>query len=292
MKIKWLPLLCIAAWISSCTKEVSVEQDDSQRVTDTTTTSTDKPRLIRMVEYEAGYPEDSVTTEYYYNANNKLIRIKEHSATTITNVSFEDYEWLIYRNEEDIIQRLTIVHYHYEGSTLIKKDSSVYDLVYDPVSKNCKHSICTSNFDYVGSTDLIRDSIAYTYNNDRIVLLQIFRKDPLNGIYFEAERDEYIYDATGNIVIAKGNENYDNQGDPLREYIYRYDDKINPLNWGMEGFLFGMDSYSLPTPNNILNVEGGPDMSVYTYNADNLPVTQLFNLPPNEGFKRYFYYNK
>lgn len=254
MKIKWLSLLCVVAWISSCTKEASVEQEDDPPVTDTSVVNADKPLLVRVVDYEKIYPEDSVTTDYYYNANNKLIRIRQHTVTTQMNISYEDDEWLIYRNREDIIQRLTIMHSHYEGSTFIRKDSSVYDLVYDPVSKNCKYAIYTSNFDYAGTPDSIRDSIVYTYSNDKIVLMQVLRKDAVSGSFFEAERKEYVYDASGNIVIAKGNENYDNQGDPLTEYTYRYDDKISPFNFGMEGFLFGVDSYSIPTPNNILSL--------------------------------------
>lgn len=291
MKIKWLSLLCFVAWMSSCTKEASVEQDDDPPVTDTSAANTDKPLLTRLVDYEEVYPEDSVITDYYYNPNNKLIRIRRHSVTTQSNVSYEDDEWLIYRNKEDIIQRLTMMHSHYEGSTFIRKDSSVYDLVYDPVSKNCKYAIYTSNFDYIVTPYFIRDSIVYTYSSDKIVLMKVLRKDAVNGIFFEAERREYVYDATGNIVTIRSNENYDNQGDPLTEDTYRYDDKINPLNFGMEGFLFGVDSYSIPTPNNILNIDGGPDVCVYTYNAGDLPVIQSFNFPPNE-VKRHFYYNK
>ncbi len=293
IEIKWLSLLlCLIVWISSCTKEVSVEQDDDPPVRDTSTTNTDKPLLIRTVDYEEKYPEDSVTTDYYYNENNKLIRIRQHTVTSQTNISYEDDERLIYRNNDDIIQRLTVMHSHYESSTFIRKDSSVYDLVYDPVSKNGKYAIYTSNFDYAGTPYFIRDSIVYAYSNDKIVLMQVLRKDAVSGIFFEAERNEYAYDASGNIVTTRGNENYDNQGDPLIEYTYRYDDKINPFNFGMEGFLFGVDSYSIPTPNNILNVDAGPDICVYTYNADNLPVVQSFNSAPNEGFKRYFNYNK
>jgi hypothetical protein len=286
-------LLCfVVLLVSSCTKEVPAEQDDDPPVIDTSTVDTDNPLLVRVVDYEEMYPEDSVVTDYYYNANKKLISIRQHTVNAETNIINKDYEWLIYRSEEDMIERLSVMHSHYEGGAFIRKDSSVYDLVYDPGSKNCKYAIYTSNFDYAGTPDFIRDSIVYTYSNDKIVLVQILRKDRLSGIFFEAQRNEYVYDASGNIVTAKGNENYGNQGDPLKEYMYSYDNKINPFNFGMEGFLFSVDAYSLPTPNNPLNVNGAPETYVYTSNDDGLPITQSDVSPTGNGIERYFYYNK
>ncbi|MBN8857302.1 MAG: hypothetical protein J0H29_02875 [Sphingobacteriales bacterium] len=293
MKTRIIGMLCIVAWaVSSCGKESSREQEEPV-VKDTTETSNTK-LLTRIVEYEKDYPGDSIITDFYYNANNKLIRTKEHTiATPGSDLGDEDDEYLIYRDASDVVKRVTIMTSHYEDGIFTHKDSSVYDVVYDTGSKHYKYSINTNNFEDIGTPYFIRDSLVYTYNNkDQITMLQILRKDTATGIYFEAERREHDFDAKGNIIKLRTNENYDNQGDPLNEYVLTYDDKINPMNFGMEGFILGMYSFSWPTPNNYMTLSGNePAAYSYTYDADNYPVLMESSFQYYSG-KIYYYYNK
>lgn len=288
MKKFLLLMLCSVLLLASCSKEASVEQD--QPPIDTTGNNTNKKMLTRIVDYEVDYPEDSTITDYSYNANGKLIRVKDHFITFRTNLGYEDYEYIIYRDGNDIITRMAIMSSRYEWSIFTKKDSSIYDVVYDPISKHYKYAIWTANFDYANPPydDFIRDSIIYTYNSsNQIVLWQSFRKDKDTKVLFEAERREYDFDAKGNMIKIRYNENYDNQGDPLSEDIIEYDDKINPRNFGMEGFLFGVDSFSWPTPNNPVKSEDGELHC--TYDKDNYPILEE-SVSQDGGYKTYFYY--
>jgi hypothetical protein len=283
--------ICLLFFVS-CGKESSREQEEPV-VEDTTKTSNTK-LLTRIVEYEKDYPGDSIITDFYYNANNKLIRTKEHTiATPGSDLGDEDDEYLIYRDANDVIKKVTITTSHYEDGIFTHKDSSVYDVVYDPGSKHYKYSINTNNFEDIGTPYFIRDSLVYAYNsNDQITVLQIFRKDAATGIYFEAERREHDFDEKGNIIRIRTNENYDNEGDPLNEYVFTYDDKINPLNFGMEGFILGMYSFSWPTPNNYMKLNGNePAAYSYTYDDDNYPVLMESSFQDYSG-KIYYYYNK
>lgn len=177
--------------LASCSKEASTEQD--QPPVDTTgDNNTNKKMLTRIVDYEVDYPEDSSITDYSYNANGKLIRVKDHFITFRTNLSYRDDEYIIYRDANDIVKRMAVMSSHYEGTVFTKKDSTIYDVVYDPVSKHYKYAIWTANFDYANPPydDFIRDSIIYTYNSsNQIVLWQSFRKDKNTKVIFEAERN-------------------------------------------------------------------------------------------------------
>lgn len=276
--------------LASCGKESSREQEEPP-VEDTTGTKL----LTRIVEYEKDHPGDSIITDFYYNANNKLIRTKEHTvAASGSDLGDEDDEYLIYRDANDIVKRVAIMTSHYEDGIFTHKDSTVYDVVYDTGSKHYKYSINTNNFEDIGTPYFIRDSLVYTYNSkDQITVLQIFRKDTATGIYFEAERREHDFDAKGNMVRIRTNENYDNQGDPLIEVVITYDDKINPRNFGMEGFILGMYSFSWPTPDNPVKLSGNePAAYSYTYDADNYPVLMESSFTDGGSGKSYFYYNK
>ena len=272
----------------SCGKESSREPDKPAAEDTTQNNNSNVKLLTRIAEYNKEEPNDSTIIDFYYNANNKLIRTKELSSP---GIRFEDDEVLIYRDDNDVVQRVTIMTSHFENSIFTHKDSAVFDLVYDPASKHYKYGICTNSYKYDDNSDFIRDSLAYTYNDkDQITVLQVFRKDMASGTYFEAERREHDFDVKGNIVKIRTNENYDNQGDPLTEEIITYDDKINPLNFGMEGFLLGIYSFSWPTPNNYVKLsENQPAAYLYTYNDKDYPVLMEYSFG-DEGGKRYYYY--
>ena len=293
--MKRFPVYAIAVcclFFISCGKESSREQEPVAE--DTTETSNTK-LLTKIVEYEKDHPGDSIITDFYYNSNNKLIRTKEHTiATSGSDLGDEDNEYFIYRDVNDIVKRVTIMASHYEDGIFTHKDSSVYDMVYDTGSKHYKYIINTKNFKDIGTPYFIRDSLVYTYNsNDQITVLQILRKDAATGIYFEAERREHDFDAKGNIIRIRFNENYDNQGDPLTEDVLTYDDKINPMNFGMEGFILGMYSFSWPTPDNPVKLSGNePAAYSYTYDADNYPVLMESSFTDGGSGKSYFYYTK
>ncbi|MFT3702649.1 MAG: hypothetical protein QM802_09780 [Agriterribacter sp.] len=289
-KILSLILCSVVLLFASCTKEASKEQDQPTPPDTTGNNGGNAKLLTRIVDYELDYPGDSTITDFYYNERNKLIRTKDHFITFRTNLGYEDNEYIIYRDANDIVKRVAIMASHYEWSVFTKKDSTIYDVVYDPVSKHYKYAIWTANFEYANPPydDFIRDSIVYTYNsNNQIVLWQSFRKDKNTNVLFEAERREYDFDAKGNMIKVRYNENYDNQGDPLSEDIIEYDDKINPRNFGMEGFLFGVYSFSWPTPNNPVKSEDGE--LHYTYDKDNYPVLGE-SASPDGGYKTFFYY--
>lgn len=55
----------------------------------------------------------------------------------------------------------------------------------------------------------------------------------------------------------------------------------------MEGILFGVDSFSWPTPNNPVKSEDGELHC--TYDKDNYPILEE-SVSQNSGYKTYFYY--
>jgi len=295
MKRKLLSLLSVAIlFIISCTKESSKEQDhDDPTPVDTSGNNPQTKLVTRIVDYESDYPADSTVTDYFYNNDGKLIRIKEKWFTTATNVGYEDEENIIYRNNDNTIKRMVVIRSHYIAPTPTNIDSSVYDVVYDAAAKRYKYSIFTTNFDDIGTPYFIHDSIVYTYNNkNQLFLWQALRKDRNTNTLFEAERREAEYDAKGNIVKFKYNENYQNNGDPLREDIMEYDDKINPLNFGIDGFLFGVDFFAWPTPNNPVKFNNEISTKyLYTYDADKYPRVVEYISADGNG-KSYLYYNK
>jgi len=111
---------------------------------------------------------------------------------------------------------------------------------------------------------------------------------------------EYTYDGNGNVTKEKnyGFNTGSNSYEAYDESVYEFDNKINPMFLGNEGFVLGdIITYSPnnqtkktytdltdPTQNNVAN-------SVYTYNSNNKPasVTQTEQGFPFPFITTYYY---
>ncbi|MBX2924659.1 MAG: hypothetical protein KF746_20825 [Chitinophagaceae bacterium] len=285
-----LPVLFI-----SCQKEVSTELPEEPQLPDDDTPDPIQIRLPERIVTVYG-AEDSVVLRYFYDTNGKLVKATDESfGNDLINVSYYNLELRLYRNSGGIIERLVPVLFHYVGFDLQRTDSSLYHVFYDPLNKQYTHSIHYIILDpFIHPSEVTRDSIAYGYNNKgQLDLQQVFRKDLSANNYFEAERLEYTYNNAGNIIKVSGNENYDNTGDPLTDFfIDEYDNKPNPLNFGYECLLMGIDRYGWPSVNNYIKVryEDYQEEYIYTYNEFDLPETMVLR---GDGVQRAvtrFYY--
>lgn len=303
MKINGLFIVLAMIFLNfSCTKEISTEQDDDPvvdpPVSDTTSTLNDK-LLIRAVYYEGTYPKDSSVDTYTYDQNKRIIGLKSESfGPGIQNTFYNNSEHIFYRDADGMIKRITTVYTYYEGYTPERTDSAVLELFHDPISKHYTSGIETINLVpiYPDQDDKISDSVIYTYDaKDHIVLYQRFRKDALTNVVFEAQRFEYVYDLNGNIIKMLYNENFDNDGDPLRDLLLEYDDKRNPFAFlGNEALLMGIHSIGTPSANNpVKQVSSGAELGriTYLYDMDDYPVKAdaTYNTSLEKAIA-YFYY--
>lgn len=287
---------------SSCTKEISREQDDNPIINppSSDTISTGKNKfLVRLVNYEENFPLDSSVDTYSYDHNKKIIGLKSESfGPGIQNYDYYNTETVFYRDADGMIKRIAIIDSYYEGLSLNRTDSAEMEMFHDPVSKHYTYAIHTINLAsvYTGIDYRIRDSVAYTYDaKDRIVLYQRFRRGTSTNIVFEAQRYEYTYDINGNISRIASNENFDNMGDPLSESFLIYEDTISPFtHWGNDGILMGTESFGNPSPNNVVkSITGGVDDAslVYTYDVDKYPAKAISTYKDALGkVTTYFYY--
>ncbi|MBX3253174.1 MAG: hypothetical protein KF862_03445 [Chitinophagaceae bacterium] len=290
----FLILTLLSLFFTACQKEVSTELPGEPQLPDDDIPDPVQTRLPERIVTVYG-AEDSVVLRFFYDSNGKLVKITDESlGNDLINVRYNNSELRLYRNSEGIIERLVPVSFHYEGFDLQRTDSSVYHVFYDPLNKQYTHSIHYVILDPYYPSGVTRDSIAYSYNNKgQLNLQQVFRKDLSANNYFEAERLEYTYNNADNIIKIRGNENYDNTGDPLTDYfIDEYDNKLNPLNFGYECLLMGIDRYGWPSTNNYIktHAENYQDEYVYTYNEFDLPETMVFWEGGVQHYITKFYY--
>ena len=231
---------------------------------------------------------DSITTSYEYDAQKRLVVYK--SGGTIAGTSTE-IQLKFIRNAQGIIQK-SILKTDFFASLGI--DSIVRVVHYD-VSKARYTSMAAAYFD--GSDDVL-DSTVFTYNAAGKVTGIEYFYDYATGTYQKDGKSEYTYDAAGNVSKEK-NYGYNNGAyEAYDESVYEFDNKINPIFLGNEGFVLG-DIITF-SPNNetkktytdfIDPSANAVATSVYTYNTNNKPATaaqndQSFPLP----FATTYYY--
>ncbi|MFT3948808.1 MAG: hypothetical protein QM763_17725 [Agriterribacter sp.] len=302
MKAHSLFIMLVMIFFSvSCTKEVSREQDDDPVVdSPADTLSVQKEKFLkRLVYYEENSPGDSTVNTYTYDQNKKIVSITTESfGPGLKNTYYSNTEHIFYRDADGVVNRITIIDKYYEGELFLRIDSSVLQLVHDPVSKHYTSCIETINLVPIDPVqdNKISDSVMYTYDaKDHIVLYQRFRKDASTNIVFEAQRFENTYDVKGNIVKILFNENFDNDGYPLSEVVLEYDDKKNPFaSFGNDAHLMGIYSIGIPSRNNaIKQFSNGVELGVmnYSYDMDDYPVKaeEIYDSPLGKATS-YFYY--
>lgn len=304
MKIKWLSLLCVIAWISSCTKEVSVEQEDDPPVADTSVVrvNTDTiplaenggllKRWVRQYEGE----EDSMVISFVYDNNNRITEISGLNEGTATEDD-EMYSFLekFQRNEKGLVDKMKIVTYlYYSGPDDPQLHwTENFDLHYDDAASIYRYALTTGT----GESYPISDSIAYTYGADgRIKTVAVYHlrnnNTPLLGNKFE-----YEYDTEGNIAVCKASMVRNSDREDWFTNRFEYDDKINPMNFGQEMLLVGDFMVSMPTVNNVtactnaIYSEDGYTVQ-YTYNNYNKPVSATWRYNSGEKMTFKYYYLK
>ena len=294
MKIKLLSLLlCISAWISSCTKEASAEQDDDPPVTDTIPLAGNGGLLKRLV-YQYGGEEDSMVVSFVYDNDNRITEISGVNEGTATEddgmYSFlEKFE----RNEKGFVNKMKIVTYlYYSGPNDPQLHwTENFDLHYDDATSIYRYALTTG----IGESYPINDSIAYVYGEDgRIKTVAIYYLGNDNTAA-PGNKFEYVYDTRGNITTRKASMARNSDREDWFTNRFEYDDKINPMNFGQEMLLVGDFMVSMPTVNNVtvcndaVYPEDGYTVQ-YIYNSHNKPVlaTWHYNSGEKTTFKYYY----
>ncbi|MCO5239606.1 MAG: hypothetical protein M9904_06075 [Chitinophagaceae bacterium] len=294
MKIKWLPLLCIAAWISSCTKEVSVEQDDSQRVTDTTPLAENGGLIKRLVSRYEG-EEDSMVINFIYDSNSRITEIKGVKEGVAT-ADDQLYSFLekFQRNEKGLVDKIKVETYlYYSGFNDPQLHwTENFDLHYNNETSMYKYALTTGT----GESDPISDSIAYVYGSDgRIKTVAIY--DLENNMAELGDKFEYEYSTEGNITNRKASMTRNSDREDWFTNRFEYDEKINPMNFGQEILLIGDFMVSMPTANNVtvcddaILPEDGYTVQ-YTYNNYNKPTSAIWHYNSGEKMTLKYYYLK
>lgn len=264
-----LPVIAVTAalLLFSCEKERSFDPDNN-----TPGGNVGSGLLDRTV---TKFGTDSITTSYEYDAQKRLILYKSGGMFLGTS---GEVQLKFVRNAQGIIQK-SILKTDFFASMGI--DSIVRTVHYD-VSKARYSSMAAAYFD---GSDNVQDSTVFTYNAaGKIVGVEYFY-DYATGTYMRDGKSEYTYDAAGNVSKEK-NYGYNGTYEPYDESVYEFDNKINPIFLGNEGFVLG-DIITF-SPNNQTKktytdftdpTASGVTTSVYNYNANNKPASALQNDP-------------
>ncbi|HEX2535931.1 MAG TPA: hypothetical protein VHK69_19455 [Chitinophagaceae bacterium] len=281
----WISALCVLlVTLASCSKEKSFELPAGATPGggNPNDPGTDNPNglLRRQVLMES--PEDSMTTTFTYDAQNRVTGWK----STATFTGFEE-EIKITRGNGGIISKVVLFSDDLNGTDL---DSVVYEVHYS----NNRYAYKIHRFEIANIT--YADSIVYEYNNaGQIERERIFSVYP-DGTSAETERREYAY-ANGNLVTY---EFYMNEGSGdfvLNDtYTYEHDTKKAPLVMGNEALVAGSFFFG---PNNITretiveaNNPGNSDQTSiqYTYNIADKPSLGAVTYGASGGTAEVKYY--
>jgi hypothetical protein len=276
---KWLPVIVIALVFVSCEKSSS---------TDNTPDPPDPPatKLVKTVEKTGA---DSVTTEYFYDANERMIRFKVSGAVAGTSKYYET--WLTRNANGAITQEIN------KGAQLTSMgiDSQLTVYVYNVPGNRPSFSRLT----FMDSGVFFKDSTAYEYDGAGNIVRdyhnQYMAPNPVQRFSMV-----YVRSANGNIDST----NYYDYDPATGGYTpgptiaFQYDTKKNPLKLGIEGVL--LYSWEIAGPNNPTqekavypNSVPSADYTVnisYTYRSDNLPVAATKTRTPGGTSTITYYY--
>jgi hypothetical protein len=235
---------------------------------------------------------DSVVTTYGYNANKKLITLKEIGIDD--QGDFVDREYHYHRNASGIIADYSFI------------DAELLAAGIDSIKTIVHYNSSTSRYtSYVLKIDVsgfsLLDSSVFVYDGSgKIVGENVYESPSGSGNdYYLSGKVNYSYLANGNIS-QRDIHDLDASGTEIFSATTKinYDTKTNPLHFTNEALVMGHPEWI--SVNNIANEQlsdsNGPadDQTVsitYTYNAGNKPKTSLTTVvPDNITVNTSFYY--
>lgn len=239
--------------------------------------------LVKIVSKSGN---DSVVTEYSYDAGKRLVLEKE---TSVTSGATEKRSLKISRDNSGMVTQTTEI-----ADYLIA--SGVDSLV--TLFANAAGRYTSSVLNMTQGATTVQDSVYYFYDAaGRIIRGQHFQK--VSGVPFtQVYKRDYIYSSAGNIDSVK--ESDFSGGVYTLSYIeaYTYDAKLNPLQLQNDGiilYLFGLQGANNATKMEAKTISNPSYNSsitvVYTYRADNRPSTSVSTKLPSGKVSNetYFY---
>ena len=249
-------LIAVMLFLFSCQKEVSNTLGSTQHPDSTTV----KPKLLSSIIFFDS--TDTGSINFSYDANNKLINIQNIRKKKLYAGNYTQ----IVRDDSGFIQ---------EYLQDIGASDSLYSILYhDDVSKKYMYKI------QLNTGDIFRvDSTVYTYSGKNITSYIVYETDPSTGIISPLLKREFTYDQNNNTTSDKW---YD-YNSATKTFVageadsYTYDQKMNPLNIGVESII--IDFPGLSGSNNAIKenmaTQNTSDTNLityqYIYNSNNEP---------------------
>jgi hypothetical protein len=275
-------------FLFSCQKEADFANGNSGGNGGNTGNPSDE-LLVKTVQKIAS---DSLVTTYGYNANKKLISLKQVGIDD--QGDFVDREYHYHRTASGIITDYSII----DAELLAAGIDSVRTIVHYN-SSTSRYTSYVLKIDILGFSLL--DSSVFVYDGSgKIVGENVYESPSGSGNdYYLSGKLNYSYSANGNISQLDIRD-LDLSGTEIFSAITKisYDTKINPLHFNNEALAMGHPEWI--SGNNIANEQlsdsNGPadDQTVtitYTYNAGNKPKTSVTTvMPDNITVNTSFYY--
>ena len=243
-----------------------------------------QPNLLSKIVSKTG--NDSVVTEYSYDANKRLIFEK---VTNVTSGVTKKTSLKLTRNNNGIVTRTTEI-----ADYLIANGVDSIVILFTNAAGKYTFSVS----DIMQGATSIHDSVSYSYDGiGRIIKAEHF--ELVSGIPFvQMFKDEYVYSSGGNLDSIKGYDFLSGAYTLSSTVAYDYDTKINALqlqNDAVITYHFGLfgannatktkaDFVGSPSNNSLTTV-------VYTYGNDNRPSASVTTRMPsgNVSNETYFY---
>jgi len=268
-------LLLVAAatfGLFSCQKEVDFANNNGGN----------GPNDVVLQKLVSKSGSDSSTLEFGYNSSGKLMTLNTIDVTSgTTSITRERVD----RNPQGIIERLIIKDDQYQQAGL---DSVVTVMQYN--SGRYVSKVTTIDLGIV----IFRDSVLLIYDAQGKVVTEKIYDDLATGSYEENAKIDYTY--SGNNIATIKQYSYDGSTYSLVfTYTYdEYDNKVSPMNIGMEAFLFdspAMYSSNNPTKSSIADSGSSQTFTTsYTYNSVNKPLTATSTIQPGNSTATGTYY--
>jgi len=275
-------LLGALLFIYSCEKEISKEIPGNKPGTGNSAIG---DLLIKTVERTN---QDSIVTLYQYDAARRWLGT---TSTIVSGGSVLNHQFIIVRNAEGIITKR------------IHKDAARTDSVYFMVNYNStlsRYESMSSN-NGISTAPFLRDSVAFQYDNTQKIAGYLYYTldfPDLLDVTLVA-RIVFSRDARGNIISEKIYQLANGGQNDSAEVIYKYDDKVRPLQLS-DGEALVTQQAGLYAVNNTIFLEsfesnGVPGIRVekkFVYNSLNKPVTGVSTLLHDNNKKIFleFYY--
>lgn len=280
-----IPLCCVVTLllVSACEKAYSPGDLSNNP---STGQNPNNPMLIKMVSESS---TDTTINNFEYNTLGQLLKF------TIDERGGQTAESSYYRFIRDSVGKVVgFVHRIVAAGASGTPDSIVWNIHYPAGSQLFDYRAAT----YQSNGQRISDSVAFFYTNGRMIAYEEYLGSS-GTTAASILRSEYAYDGNGNLVYWKLYDHLFSKSNNLSA-TFQFDDKINPLNTGIEWYLIGAPNAI--TRNNVTKmttiIDDGTHKDTtatafnYQYNAQNLPATAVQTDDPGNGTTKITYYYK